>query len=199
MGELIAILITVAILVIYDRRARKRERLISEAKQAAKRLSNLVSSSFLVQPCPRCHECGMRLLDVSPNARSVHYECLHCQKRMRAPAGSAKASEVLALRDQLEQIRASLNAVLRNESAEFSVQFETVAAPLPFEQTRREPIPESIKTEIWRRDGGVCVKCGSNENLQFDHIIPVSRGGATSSQNLQLLRKQCNLEKATKI
>jgi hypothetical protein len=208
MAEFIAALFRLAILaapvwvpiaVIYHLRAKKRKRLLSEAEQAAWQLGEVVSSSFLVQPCPRCHECRMRLLDVSPNARSVHYECLHCQKRMRAAAGSPKASEASALRGQFDHALSSLNAMMRDKRIELFINFETAAAPLPFEQTRREPIPEAVRSEGWRRDGGVCVKCGSNENLQFDHIIPVSRGGATSSQNLQLLCKQCNLEKATAI
>jgi 5-methylcytosine-specific restriction endonuclease McrA len=35
--------------------------------------------------------------------------------------------------------------------------------------------------------------------LQFDHIIPVALGGATSAQNLQLLCRQCNLAKSAGI
>ncbi|PYU86412.1 MAG: hypothetical protein DMG08_29850 [Acidobacteria bacterium] len=66
---------------------------------------------------------------------------------------------------------------------------------MPFEQTTRKPIPEAIKSEVWRRDGGKCVKCGAGVNLQFDHIIPISKGGATTTANLQLLCRSCNLGK----
>ena len=40
---------------------------------------------------------------------------------------------------------------------------------------------------VWRRDQGRCVKCGSNEKLEFDHIIPLSRGGSNTFRNVQLL------------
>ncbi len=64
---------------------------------------------------------------------------------------------------------------------------------------RREPIPQEVMDKVWNRDGGRCVKCGSQENLEFDHIIPVSKGGATTYRNIQLLCKKCNLEKTNKI
>jgi hypothetical protein len=63
----------------------------------------------------------------------------------------------------------------------------------------REPIPESIRMFVWRRDGGKCVRCGSKENLEFDHIIPVSKGGSNTERNIQILCEHCNREKADKI
>jgi len=64
---------------------------------------------------------------------------------------------------------------------------------------KREPIPEDVRMHVWRRDGGKCVKCGSNENLHFDHIIPFSKGGSSTERNLQLLCEKCNLAKSDKI
>jgi len=60
---------------------------------------------------------------------------------------------------------------------------------------RRTPIPPDIRSEVWRRDEGRCVNCGSNENLEFDHVIPVSMGGAHTVRNLQLLCVSCNAAK----
>lgn len=67
------------------------------------------------------------------------------------------------------------------------------------EANKRPPIPKDVVDAIWNRDGGKCVYCGSNENLHLDHIIPFSKGGDTSIENLQLLCQKCNLEKSNKI
>ena len=57
--------------------------------------------------------------------------------------------------------------------------------------------PIDIKAGI--RDEGKCTQCGSNENLEFDHIIPVSKGGANTYRNIQLLCEVCNREKSDNI
>ena len=67
------------------------------------------------------------------------------------------------------------------------------------EANKRPPIPKEVVDVVWRRNGGKCVYCGSTENLQLDHIIPFSKGGATTVENLQLLCQKCNLQKSNKI
>jgi hypothetical protein len=64
---------------------------------------------------------------------------------------------------------------------------------------RREPIPEAVRREVFRRDGGRCVACGSGELLQFDHVIPVALGGGHGPDNLQLLCAPCNRDKGASL
>ena len=66
-------------------------------------------------------------------------------------------------------------------------------------QESREPIPEDVRFAVWRRDGGKCVRCGSKKTLEFDHIIPFSKGGSNTERNIQLLCEKCNREKSNKI
>ena len=63
----------------------------------------------------------------------------------------------------------------------------------------REPIPEAIRHAVWRRDEGRCVQCGSQDSLEFDHVIPLSRGGANTERNLQLLCERCNRQKGAAV
>lgn len=63
----------------------------------------------------------------------------------------------------------------------------------------REPITDNVKTFVWQRDKGRCVKCGSQDKLEFDHIIPHSRGGSSTARNLQLLCEACNRSKGASI
>jgi len=61
-------------------------------------------------------------------------------------------------------------------------------------------IPSTVKLEVWKRDKGSCIKCGSKENLHFDHIIPYSQGGSSKdARNIQILCSRHNLEKHDKI
>lgn len=60
----------------------------------------------------------------------------------------------------------------------------------------RRIIPTHVKLAVWKRDGGKCTKCGSTDELHFDHILPYSRGGTSLSEaNVQLLCARHNLQK----
>lgn len=76
-----------------------------------------------------------------------------------------------------------------------SHKIEAVPQPSPGRM-----IPSAIKQEVFLRDGGKCVKCGVADNLHFDHIVPFSKGGSsTTAQNIQLLCVRHNLAKSNKI
>lgn len=66
-------------------------------------------------------------------------------------------------------------------------------------QPTRVPVPVEIRRAVFERDGGKCVECESNFDLQYDHILPVSLGGATTVENLQLLCTDCNRHKSDSI
>jgi len=92
--------------------------------------------------------------------------------------------------DDGSMMAAVLGAIVRSYNRE---QFETL------DSSRSRHIPDSVKVEVWRRDGGRCVRCGANDYLEFDHIIPFSRGGANTARNLQLLCRRCNQAKGSEI
>ena len=58
---------------------------------------------------------------------------------------------------------------------------------------------KEVQREVFERDKEQCVRCGCKDNIQFDHIIPFSKGGASSSNNCQILCQSCNLRKSNKI
>ena len=63
------------------------------------------------------------------------------------------------------------------------------------ETAKREKISDSVKLFVWQRDEGMCVKCGTKEKLEFDHIIPVVNGGSSTERNIQILCEPCNRSK----
>jgi 5-methylcytosine-specific restriction endonuclease McrA len=60
---------------------------------------------------------------------------------------------------------------------------------------RRDPIPRAVRLAVFQRDGGRCVACDSNFDIQYDHVIPVAMGGASTLENLQILCADCNRRK----
>lgn len=52
-----------------------------------------------------------------------------------------------------------------------------------------------VRNRILKKCKNKCVKCGSIEKLEVDHIIPLSRGGRENEDNMQILCKKCNCKK----
>lgn len=46
--------------------------------------------------------------------------------------------------------------------------------------------------------GKKCLNCGSEQNIQWDHIVPLAKGGEHTIKNLQPLCGHCNYVKHTK-
>jgi stress response protein SCP2 len=90
-----------------------------------------------------------------------------------------------------EHVAAVLSGVLK-------VSRRTASVSIPSQRDSRA-IPQTIKADVWRRDCGACVECKASEYLEFDHVIPWSRGGATSVGNLQLLCRRCNQVKGARL
>jgi 5-methylcytosine-specific restriction endonuclease McrA len=61
---------------------------------------------------------------------------------------------------------------------------------------RRAPISKAVRKRIIAAHGGRCFYCGGeSDRMEIDHVIPVSRGGATTENNLVPACKPCNLKK----
>lgn len=55
-----------------------------------------------------------------------------------------------------------------------------------------------IRERILKRDRSMCLNCGTKKQLTVDHIKPISRGGKTEDENLQILCRSCNSKKQQK-
>lgn len=55
---------------------------------------------------------------------------------------------------------------------------------------------------IWQRDGGICHICGglvAPDDVHFDHVIPLSKGGPHTYDNIKVAHSACNLRKRDKL
>ncbi|MCC4244619.1 HNH endonuclease [Stappia indica] len=58
--------------------------------------------------------------------------------------------------------------------------------------------PAFTRFNVFLRDRFQCQYCGSREELTFDHLVPRSKGGQTTWDNVITACSPCNLRKANK-
>ena len=61
------------------------------------------------------------------------------------------------------------------------------------------PFPAFTRFNVFLRDEFSCQYCGSGDDLTFDHVIPRSKGGRTTWQNVTTACAPCNLRKGNKM
>lgn len=66
----------------------------------------------------------------------------------------------------------------------------------------RAKVTKDVKMTIYKAYNGKCCRCGKELEtweMTIDHILPISRGGTSDIDNLQLMCKSCNSKKGTRI
>jgi len=53
--------------------------------------------------------------------------------------------------------------------------------------------------DLCNKYNNICVCCGNSKILTVDHIVPISKGGANTIDNIQPLCRSCNSKKGVKI
>ena len=56
-------------------------------------------------------------------------------------------------------------------------------------------IPRSVQFRVLKRENQICRQCGlsvQDEDVEFDHVIPWSKGGSSDERNVRLLCRTCN-------
>ena len=106
---------------------------------------------------------------------------------------SVRRAAVLLLKDKAEML----------EHAAWELRSEHTAIPRPvvirlvtFVKVPRDTHRRKItRRAVFARDGWACQYCGSRSNLTVDHVIPRSKGGPSSWENIVASCAPCNRRK----
>lgn len=92
------------------------------------------------------------------------------------------------------QILAQYEAVVRSQRSEFRIPSVVVLKDFVKPQKR----VAFTRFNLFLRDEFKCQYCGSKGDLTFDHVVPRSKGGITSWENVVAACSPCNLKKGNK-
>ena len=183
-----------------------------EIKNLLKQLSEQIT------PCNKCKNSIFQIWDID---ELITFRCINCKKKKDFEINPIEDIKLVfniyfnlfnkknitdnaLIKDFLNNyLDDNLNTVRKGNSL-YSV-FKIIAKKKEEESFDKKTeltnrhISQKVKNQVWNRDKGKCIECGSNEKLEFDHIIPFSKGGSNTYRNIQLLCESCNRIKSNKI
>ena len=166
-----------------------------------------IAKNFKIIPCGTCADVNYFLLDINSVGTSIQLGCNNCKRKkwfkdIKVDQSIYDKNKLISLWNNFQ----SLSTEQEREPTEknlvrFNIDNINMNDPSQniSDEKRSRHIPQKVRDKVWNRDGGKCVQCGSNEDLEYDHIIPHSKGGANTYRNIQLLCESCNRKKSAKI
>ena len=82
-------------------------------------------------------------------------------------------------------------------SPSFTMRLPSVVSLKTYVKPSR--IPAFTRFNVFLRDRFACQYCGCREELTFDHVIPRSKGGLTTWENVVAACSPCNLRKGDRL
>lgn len=83
------------------------------------------------------------------------------------------------------------------KSPGFEMRLPSVVSLKSYVKPSRYPV--FTRFNVFLRDRFVCQYCGAGKDLTFDHVIPRSRGGTTTWENVLTACSPCNLGKSNRL
>ena len=129
---------------------------------------------------------------VSRGARGGAHAAWSCRAKRQAGRGAAPRSPRAAQGDRAAALR---QPQAGEEDGRDAAACRSVA----------DYIPAAVRREVYEREGGTCAyvgegqrRCGSTLRLEYQHIVPVARGGRSTLENITLYCRAHNLLQAEK-
>jgi 5-methylcytosine-specific restriction endonuclease McrA len=109
---------------------------------------------------------------------------------------SSRRALVLLLKDKAEAVEVSAD-LMRSERQTFSIPH--VIRLYSYVSVPRAASKRISRRAVFARDHFRCQYCGSDKHLTVDHVIPRSRGGDDSWENVVTSCAACNLKKGDRL
>lgn len=108
-----------------------------------------------------------------------------------------------ALHDQLSGTSGNTESLRHKASPKLNSRLSPEPTSKSTSTSKKKSIVlPGLRYEVLKRDGGRCVLCGDSKKdgvkLHVDHILPRSKGGKDTLDNLQTLCQPCNLGKGNR-
>jgi hypothetical protein len=132
---------------------------------------------------------------------SAHEHCalrlLLLETWVRGPVGHVRLASVAGLtKEEWQAIKPAVLPLLRG------VQPRIVESLNYIRTFDGQRLPSAdwhiVRSIVMERDSYACIYCGSDKQLEADHILPLSRGGSNAFINLATACRPCNLSKGSK-
>lgn len=122
---------------------------------------------------------------------TTYLVCDHCYHKDIFQIGIKNKKEIDSNIEKLKKLRDSIP-----ELQKFQIPKKKKTTPL---KRKRGVLPQGLRHLVFKKSNFKCVQCGVSKkesSLHIDHILPLSRGGTDELDNLQILCRECNLDKS---
>lgn len=135
---------------------------------------------------------------IDPDLRRARRVLGHARRREK---DNAQAAQYRAL--NRDRVNASILA-WRQRNPDRTAQNDRAKAAMRRARIRSSPRIERVDADyVFDRDRGICGICGEpvrpGEKWHIDHVLPLSKGGSHTYDNVQLSHALCNLKKSDRV
>jgi hypothetical protein len=115
-----------------------------------------------------------------------------------------RAQDLLATREVPRVLHRALKLLVDDLERQKAALTEKPRSARPSDRARN--LPAEVRRAVWKRDGGQCTfvsadghRCGARRWLEFDHVVPVARGGRASVDQIRLRCRTHNQLEAERV
>jgi len=115
-----------------------------------------------------------------------------------------RAQDLLATREVPKVLHRALKMLVDDLERQKAALTDKPRSARPSDRART--IPAEVRRAVWKRDGGQCTfvsadghRCGARRWLEFDHVVPVARGGRASVDQIRLRCRTHNQLEAERV